>query len=111
MMKRVGNTVGKGEIALNEQFLHFQKYFQKNGLVWERVKSKASITKSYPFPKRQILDSSNLKEFADNNFKFDKSGRKLSTWEENTEGKGEIACYEQFLLLPQCFQKPCTADT
>ena len=24
-----------------------------------------------PFPKRQILDSSKLKEFADDNFKFD----------------------------------------
>ena len=22
-------------------------------------------------------------------------------------GKGEIACYEQFLFLPQCFQKAC----
>ena len=31
----------------------------------------------YPFPKRQILDSSKLKEFADDNFKFDENGRKL----------------------------------
>ena len=23
---------------------------------------------------------------------------------ENTVGKGEIACYKQFLLFPQCFQ-------
>ena len=30
---------------------------------------------------------------------------------ENTVGKEEIACYEQFLLFPQCFQKTCTADT
>ena len=30
---------------------------------------------------------------------------------KNTVGKGEIACYEQFLLFPQCFQKTCTADT
>ena len=26
-------------------------------------------------------------------------------------GKGEIARYEQFLLIPQCLQKTCTADT
>ena len=26
---------------------------------------------------------------------------------ENIVGKGEIACYEQFLLFPQCFQKAC----
>ena len=25
----------------------------------------------------------------------------------NNVGKGEIACYEQFLLFPQCFQKAC----
>ena len=29
-----------------------------------------------PFPKRQILDSSKLKELADNDFKFDENGRK-----------------------------------
>ena len=44
-------------------------------------------------------------------FSFDENGRKFSKWVENTVGKGEIACYEQFLLFPQCFQKPCTADT
>ena len=44
---------------------------------------------------------------ADNNFKFDKNGRKLSKRVENTVGKGEIAHYEQFLLFPQCFQKAC----
>ena len=40
------NTVGKGEIAHYEQFLHFPQCFQKTctadtrkpGLVWERVK-------------------------------------------------------------------------
>ena len=32
-------------------------------------------------------------------------------WVENTVGKGEIACYEQFLLFPQYFQKTCTTDT
>ena len=53
------------------------------------------------------LDSSKLKEFADDNFRFDKNGRKLFKWVENTVGKGEIARYEQFLLFPQCFQKAC----
>ena len=63
-----------------------------------------------PFPKHQILDSSKLKEFADNNFKFDENGRKLSKRVENTVGKGEIAHKEQFLLFPQCFQKTHTTD-
>ena len=51
-----------------------------------------------------------LKEFADNNFKFDENGGKFSKRVENTVGKGENARYEQFLLFPQCFQKTCTAD-
>ena len=46
-----------------------------------------------------------LKEFADNNFKLDDSGRKFYKQVENTVGKGEIAHYEQFLLFPQCFSK------
>ena len=48
-----------------------------------------------------------MKDFADDNFRFDKNGRKLSKPVENTVGKGEIARYEQFLLFPQCFQKAC----
>ena len=60
-----------------------------------------------PLPDDKFLDSSKLKEFADNNFKFDENSRKLSKRVENTVGKGEIARYEQFLLFPQCFQKAC----
>ena len=57
------------------------------------------------------LDSSKLKEFADNNFKS--NDRKFSKWVENTVGKGEIDHNEQFLLFPQCFQRTyrSTADT
>ena len=65
------------------------------------------VNSYYPFPKRQILESSKLKEFADDDFKFDENGRKLSKRVENTVGKGEIARYEQFLFFPQCFQKAC----
>ena len=55
----------------------------------------------------KFLDWSKLKEFADGNLKFDENSRKFSKQVENTVGKGEIACYEQFLLFPQCFQKAC----
>ena len=44
-----------------------------------------------PLPKRQILDSSKLKKFADDNFKFDENGRNFSKTVENTTGNGEIA--------------------
>ena len=74
-----------------------------------------SIKYDDDFPKRQILDSSKLKEFADENFKFDKNGRKCSKWIENNVGKGEIALYDQFLLFPQWvffffFFLTCAAD-
>ena len=51
------------------------------------------------FPKRKILDTSKLKVFANNNFKFDENGKKIFKRVENTVGKGEIARYEQFLLF------------
>ena len=38
-------------------------------------------------------------------FNFDENGRKFSKWVENTEGKEEIACHEQFLLFPTVFSK------
>ena len=43
--------------------------------------------------------------------KLDENGKKLSKPMENTEGKGETAHLEQFLLFPPCFQKTCTEDT
>ena len=63
-----------------------------------------------PFP-NDILDASNLREFAYDNFKFNENGLKFSKRVENIVEKGEIARYEQFLLFPQCFQKACTANT
>ena len=64
-----------------------------------------------PCPKRQILESSKVKQFADDNFEFDENGSKFAEQVENTVGKGEIAHYKQFLLSPQCFEKTCTTDT
>ena len=58
-----------------------------------------------------MLDSSKLKEFAGDIFKFDENRLKFAKRVENPVGKGEIARYEQFLLFPQCFQKTCTVDT
>ena len=53
----------------------------------------------------QILDSSELKEFADDNFKFDKNRRKFSKQIENTVGKREIACYKQFSFSHSVFKR------
>ena len=61
--------------------------------------------KGLPITRRQILDSSKLEEFADDNFKFGENGRKLSKQVENTVEKGEIARYEQFLLSHSVFKR------
>ena len=58
-----------------------------------------------PFPNNKILDSSKLKKFADDNFKLDDNGIKFSKQVENTVGKGEITCYEQFLLFHSVFRR------
>ena len=63
-----------------------------------------------PFPRRQILDSSKLNEFADENFKIDENGWKFYNRVEYTVGVGENPRYEQFLLFPRCFRKSCTAN-
>ena len=65
------------------------------------------MVKGEPITRQQILNSSKLKEFADDNFRFYENGRKLPKQVENTVGKGEIARNEQFLLSPLCFQKAC----
>ena len=60
-----------------------------------------------PLPDDKILDWSKLKPSANDNFEFDVHSRKFSNLVENTVGKGEIARNKQFLLFPECFQKPC----
>ena len=93
------------KLGVGWEHLNLNKIFQLS-------ESKAVAHKKYfkPFPNDNILDWSKLKELADNNFKFDGNGRKLSKLIENIEEK-EIACYKQFLLFPQCFQKTCSVDT
>ena len=69
------------------------------------VFQKASLSRSlkqriawyYQFPKQEIFYSSKLKEFADDNSKFDENDRQFSKRVKNT--------YKQFLLFPLCFQR------
>ena len=68
----------------------------------EQTLERPDFEKVYGF-KSQILDSSKLIEFADNNSKLYANGRKFFEWVKNTVGKGEIAHYKQFLLFLQCF--------
>ena len=46
-----------------------------------------------------------MKEFANDNFKFDENDRMFAKQVENTVGKGEIASCKQYLLLPTVLSK------
>ena len=72
-------------------------------MIW--TKYKYELEALNPLPDDKILDWSKLKQFADDNFKFDENSKKFSKRVENTVGKGEIARYKQFFLFPQCFLK------
>ena len=45
---------------------------------------KAFVNNELTLSKQKILDSSKLKLFTDENFKFDENGREFSKWVENT---------------------------
>ena len=51
----------------------------------------------------QILDSSKLKDFTDDNFRFDESGRKFSKWVENAVGKEENCSLGAVSPFPSLF--------
>ena len=54
--------------------------------------------------KRQIMDWSKLKAFADDKINVTQTLELGSDRIENIVGKGENAGYQHFLLFPQCFQ-------
>ena len=67
--------------------------FCARGLLHFSGKNARKVKKKKPkkkllFSKQQILDTSKLKDFADNKLKFDENGRKFSKWVENSVGKG-----------------------
>ena len=51
-----------------------------------------------------LIDFSKLKEFADDNFRFDENGGQFYGRVENTVGKGEIAHYENFFFSHNVFK-------
>ena len=55
--------------------------------------------------RRQILDSSKLKEFADDSFKFDENERKLSKRVENTGGKKKLLVMSNFSFSHSVFKR------
>ena len=57
-----------------------------------------------------ILGSANSASNKDMMSKIWTNWIQLSDWVENIVGKGEIACNEQFLRFPWCFQKLSGVD-
>ena len=101
--------MGKGEIARYSVFkkLVFQgpqkvslcgnglnyisSYQRDNYPTFSTFIERGLVRNSDLFLFRQILDSTKLREIADDNFKFDKDSGKFSERIVNTVGKGEIA--------------------
>ena len=52
-----------------------------------------------------ILDSSKLKEFADNSFEFDENGREFSKMVENNVGKKRNCLLQAISPIPTTFSK------
>ena len=77
----------------------------KGVIVWEWGREGNAINLDLTLSQTTNLDSSKLRKFADDSFKFGENGRKFSKWVENTVGKGEIAHYEQFRLFSQSFKR------
>ena len=69
--------------------------------------SPSFFTQCTAFPKRQILDSSKLEEFADNNFKFDENGRKISKRVENTVEKRRNCSFSKDLYSRHVKTRAC----
>ena len=105
ILDKVEDIVEKGENAVDQHFLLFPQCFQRV-LYLSQGRLKLGVCgKGLTHYQTTNLDSAKLKKFADDNFKFDENGRKLSKRVENTVGKGDIARYEQFLLFPQRFKR------
>ena len=58
-----------------------------------------------PFPKRQIVDSSKLKEFADDNFKFDGDGEKFFKRVETQWEKEKLLIMSNFSFSRSVFKR------
>ena len=120
-MSAFENTVGKGEIARNEQFFFFPQYFLpfwRTFCHFHQVQNyqlqTLSVWKSLKFfiwerdntlQNNKILDWTKLKAFAD--VKLNVSRKIISLFDrvEKIVGKGEYGGYHHFLLFPQCFPK------
>ena len=78
---------------------------EKSGL-WSDTGAQAPLVILIkPFSKQQILDSSKLKQFEVDNFKFNENGRKFSKREESTVEKEKLLVTSNFSFSPSAFKR------
>ena len=80
----------KEKLLVTSNFSFSHSVFKR--LVLQTCTLQGLIGKGFkPITRRQILDSSKVKKFADDNFEYDENGRTLSKRVENAVGKGAIS--------------------
>ena len=94
--------MGKGEIALNEQFLLFPQCFSTG---FENLMPFSSNLRYDGLNHSQNLGSSKPTEFADNNFRSDVNGKKYSKRIENNVGKMMKCLLRAIPPFPAVFSK------
>ena len=99
---QVDNIVGQEENTGYQHFLLFPQCSQKASS--QGYKKLGSCFNRLTHYQTTVLNSSKLKDFADDNSKFEENDKVSQTVRKHM-GKGGIARYEQFLLFPKCFQK------
>ena len=103
------NIVGKGDNAFYQHFIFFPLYPQYFQMILFTVIKTLELWFMWqrfdPFPKRQLIDSSKLKEFADDNFKFEEKWHKVSKRIENTVGKKRNCSLHGISPFPTLFSK------
>ena len=87
------------------EWLQFHKNKDKmvKKLVEDRLKRATGVPLT--LPKQQVLGSPKLKEFADDNFKYDENGEKFSKRVENAVGKKRNCSLRAISLFPSVFSK------
>ena len=114
--KPVENTVEKGEIAHDEQFLLFPTVFSKDLYCRHKVLPKSCRSIVFCAKPKEVnsinsssndnfLDFTKYKAFADNRLNVARIMISVFDRVENIVGKGENTGYPHFFHCPQCFQK------
>ena len=89
-------------VSCSQKFCHLVK--SQSSTKWQNF----TLVQSYsinPLSNDKFLDWFKLKAFAEDKISVAKNLKFVLGRVENIVGKGENACYQHFLLFPQCFQK------